>query len=437
MSTAQLQQKNVREFETLLEVLLDVWTKEELAGVTKTLGLQIRGFNKKIENAPVTSLQMKIRRAKKQFFQLENGFKKYYENEREKYTELDDQQFLLKVMQDETLSTAECLILTYYGLPNWYDEHIEKMRDNVKAGKPLFHKLIDKQGSREDWLYVLATEAEELSEALAQSLVASEEIHINLEQCSLEEWLQRAGHAESSENIQFILRSVDEWREWPIIEQMYLQKVLNASLLTRLETIQDKLTLHEKEKAELQEQLTKEQDRSHDLAAALDKKKKETFALKNEYEQTINDLNETIETLQEDKQSKQKELSQLHAYYKAEFAALKKELEEVEHTKQTSTHEPLFYGEAVWLVTDYEADRFSGYMLDEQIVPIEHFLQAQDKYRDQLLFIHTTGLSTSKQFELEDVARQVSPFTCFINGNEQAVVRKIAYYLEGEWKYEA
>lgn len=421
-----------------LALLGEVLTDQEIKSLAHIVKPSIAGFTpRNITKAPISLLRKhtlhKLKRSKTGPLFLYTWFEpllaKYSE------TEMTFEDFCSSVQLSNQLTTAEILGVMGLNYPNSFQTHMEQISENMKNGISPVEGLITVKPSFEK---VMQLKQKTMAEPRFQELV-----RLMLEQ-KHPEWVDqdinlvekmKEQSAFAPGELAYLTVCYPEWEQWQVEERAVF---LHFTLLNTFEYIEElvrEVVDDQKEAGNRQKEL---EQQARDLTAQLQK-------LQTLHEQTEKS-NEKLKKQQTQLEARLKDVQE-HA---DKFEHLWEEA--VAHNKQLQTalqaaeqrYEVAAASEKVdWvlvdepdflLLTHHEVSEFNHLINGRQVVTISHWhdVKEADLAQGTFLFIHSDGLTTQAQFQLDDWLRSQQRKFRYVSGSPVAAVRKIICYLEGD-----
>ncbi|HSH25630.1 MAG TPA: hypothetical protein VLA13_08855, partial [Massilibacterium sp.] len=224
---------------------------------------------------------------------------------------------------------------------------------------------------------------------------------------------------------------VNHFNEWRNVSDEVL---LSFLFLVLKENIEENLAIS-KELSELNKQIEQQKEQRSKIQDKNIRLQEEKKVAENQLLNVEKQLTTVTETLVQEKEKHLKEERELQFKIKQ-----LQELELIEK-KEVPSIEPLFESESFWLLTKENHPLFTYYFTPSQMRQFDQIQELQielnkAQFKKQPIFINTNQLSNRQQFILEKELDLAKISYRFVYGPVKEIVKKIAFYLEGEELYE-
>lgn len=412
-----------------IEDFAQLLTEEEYRMLANSLRIQIPGF-KNNERVPIPLLQRsvlnKLRRDVNIPSFLSTSLDKYskpYENNT--YSE-----FLYKLELNEEISNAMKLALFFHLYPEKFEEARIQMIENLERNQPMFQGMLADDHHFDNKLQTLGELSlecvQENAELILESINKKEGKAETIETFIIDQY----DSYEEGDFLYYFVKQKEEWGHFePALCSAFLQLVLKESLQMNGMLLKD-MAENTKQIEQLKEQKKKQQEKWERL---LEEKKS--------LDEQVEITTKQVVVMQHEMETQQKKHIEEVRNLQFELKEWKeKELEMVTHTKPPII-EPLFMSANFYFFTKEWNESFPYYFTDCHLLTFQHAQDLQielnkEKYREKLIFVNSNQLSNRQQFLLEKEFESAHIPYRFVHGSLLEIIRKIAFYLEGEEIYE-
>lgn len=435
-----------------LEDALKLFIKEDYVHVAKSLKITIPGFtHKNYHKAPVSLLKTpvtkKMNRLKYPEAFLENFVAGYYTE----YKDTTIHEFLLKI-KEEHLSKARAFVLFSLIFPDLYDEHREEIKKNIKARKSPLNGIIE-QSLFHQLSAVAGLDKKEFKkqmEVLFENHPHNDEIidfFKEKEDQSLQELLKHnMSNTGKGYYLKIFLDYEDEWSEWKeneisLLHQLTLQDVMSThfqflnKFRQEIDDQKREMKKNEVERKKMEGIYEKEQSKTAKLKKELKEKQRELRNYELGREKREKDLGIAVKDNEKYKRQ--------NGEYQKEIQVLQSKVEELQKVNEEiqqdhKGNEPLFSNDNVLLISKGTHEWFDSFFSKEQLVylknmnEVSEYLEGLYQGDPRIYMINTDGFSSKQLFKLEKRLKEFNIIYKFVSNGPADVVRKIAYYLEGE-----
>jgi hypothetical protein len=412
--------------ETWLEMLYQLFNENEIRKIAQVIQPQIQGFSAKNSvKAPIAMLRKKTIEKLKQNKNIYTWMTKWYESAaaKEKDAKIDFEEFCHKSKMGDTVTVAEAVALAGILFPDVFNEHKDKILENIDGKKHPLEDLGTKKLAPKRQLQVkaLAWEDSSAKEGFRLLLESTLDIKVELPK-SLKDWIQEKNSVDIGEIAYLATTRMDEINKWTEGEKaVFLQMAFHDSQKVVWKMIDD---------------LIKEKQQLENEDKAKERRLKKLEKLNAEREEIETALKRQISELE-------KKIADAESHYEKTFTELQMEIDNL--GQQQTSHEQVATARSLddsmlvtesdfMLITSFPQEELISMLPTNQIMTIQ---QPQDLHGLELgadinyIFVHSDGFSSKEQFQLDEIIEAYGLPYRSVSGNSAAITRQLIYYLEG------
>ncbi|WP_062198184.1 hypothetical protein [Massilibacterium senegalense] len=404
-------------------------TEEEYRMLADSLRIQIPGF-KNNERVPIPLLQRSVSNKLRRDVNIPSFLSTSLDKYSKPYENNTYSEFLYKLELNKEISNAMKLALFFHLYPEKYEESRIKMIENLECNYSMFQGMLANDlhfDNKIQTLSELSLECvQENAELILESITIKEGKAETIETFIIDQY----DSYEEGDFLYYFVKQKQEWEHFePALCSAFLQLVLKESLQMNGMLLKD-IAESTKQIEQLKEQKKKQQEKWERLL-------EERKSLEKQVEIATNQV-DVMQHKMEMQQIKHIEEIRNLQFELKEWK--EKELEKVLQTKPPMI-EPLFLSENFYFFTKEWNELFRYYFTDSHMLTFQHVQDLQielnkEKYREQLIFVNSNQLSNRQQFLLEKEFESAHIPYRFVHGSLLEIIKKIAFYLEGEEIYE-
>jgi hypothetical protein len=426
--------------ESVIGTLFELMEKNEVIGIAKGIKVTIPGFTpKNFKNAPIGIIK---KNTQKKVIKADGGerfIKAFLSPFEDDFEKLSPQEFNMKIKMNESISTAQAFALVVKYYPDLYQKYNQIIKQNTKDKIDLFDGIIEEKITLAQQLNVIV-HTSDLKETL-NAWVESNKAFIDLDKINgysnLEEgFVECNKKKEAGYYVALLNKYYEEWNSYNEEEKQLLLKLAfhdsihyNDRLFEFsnkiLDTKDEQILSLEQEKSNLEKQGEKYQYSNQELVnevSNLKQKLEEITKENNRFETQIKKLEKEVE-------------KNSHDYEKLKIE--KGKLEKL----RDQVNETIFEKDNFILLSKSKNSLFTSQLKEEQFIQfksIAELIKIIKNYisKGKVLFINEEGLSTKDQFLIENEIKNNNISFKWLSGDTKSIIRKIAFYLEGDKRYE-
>lgn len=406
---------------------IEVLTDYEYHILASSLRVRVPGF-KNNSRVPIQLLKKHVSDKLKRDVNLQSFLSKSLEKYNQQYANDSFSECMKKLELDEERTNSVKLAILYQKFPIEYERYREKVMSNIKKGEPIFKGIVVEGIQFEDKIKMLSELSIDciLEKGMDHLKEKNQLIESNK---TISDYFSH--YPEEYKQGDLLSLLVNHFNEWRNVSDEVL---LSFLFLVLKENIEENLAIS-KELSELNKQIEQQKEQRSKIQDKNIRLQEEKKVAENQLLNVEKQLTTVTETLVQEKEKHLKEERELQFKIKQ-----LQELELIEK-KEVPSIEPLFESESFWLLTKENHPLFTYYFTPSQMRQFDQIQELQielnkAQFKKQPIFINTNQLSNRQQFILEKELDLAKISYRFVYGPVKEIVKKIAFYLEGEELYE-
>ena len=235
---------------------------------------------------------------------------------------------------------------------------------------------------------------------------------------------------------------LNERENWEDSEKTAFLQLVIGDLMSLIEKkVNTVMKLEEKNHERLQ--LIENSNKQADTISSLEKEVRQ-------YKDEIDDLELKINLLLQQSEEQKKEITRLGEkndtyrkkiqIHQSNYVKLQEKYNEQKKVENKLKEIYFFQKEKLYFISKIKSDEFSLFFTDDQLIYLHDNVDLNEMIKkkddDAIYFINVDGVSTRESFKLEKPLKENGCIYRVVSGGVVNIIRKIIYYLEGEFRYE-